>query len=223
MVGWNAGAVVRNLGPRSQDAKSGADDGRDGSAYSVSMTTLTKQRMTVGEFLVWAEAQTEGKYELVNGEIVRMAPERLRHNLSKAEIWVVLRAALRAAGLSNTVFTDGAGVEISDVTGRGPDAVVAASADHDLDAMMVDDPLIVVEVVSPSSEKTDTIDKLAEYFSLPSVRHYIVVWPAESRLDHHARDDHGVVVKRTLRPGDTLRFDPPGFEVQVANLLSVKG
>ncbi len=187
------------------------------------MTTLTKQRMTVREFLVWAEAQTEGKFELVNGEIIRMAPERLRHNLSKAEIWLALRAALKAAGLSNTVFTDGAGVEITDVTGRGPDAVVAASADHDLDAMTVEDPLIVVEVVSPSSEKTDTVDKLAEYFSLPTVRHYVVVWPAEKRLDHHARDEYGVIVKQTLRSGDTLRFDPPGFEVEVVDLLRVGG
>ncbi len=68
--------------------------------------------MTVKEFLVWAEAQTEGKYELVSGEIVRMAAERVRHNLGKAEIWLVLRTALRAAGLRNVVYNDGMGVVI---------------------------------------------------------------------------------------------------------------
>ena len=40
------------------------------------MNAITKQRMTVAEFLVWAEAQSEGRYELVDGEIVKMAPER---------------------------------------------------------------------------------------------------------------------------------------------------
>ena len=135
------------------------------------MATLTKQRMTVREFLVWVEAQTEGKYELVQGVIVRMAPKRARHNLGKAEIWLVLRSAVRAAGLENIVYTDGMGVLIDDDTSRGPDAIVSASEHIDPDTMVIDDPLIVVEVVSPTSEKTDAVDKFAEHFSLPYVRH----------------------------------------------------
>lgn len=50
------------------------------------MNAITKQRMTVAEFLVWAEAQPEGRYELVDGEIIRMAPERLRHTVGKFEV-----------------------------------------------------------------------------------------------------------------------------------------
>ena len=152
-----------------------------------------------------------------------MAPERARHNLGKAEIWSVLRTAVRAAGLRNVVYTDGMGVVIDDDTSRGPDVVVSASAHNDPDTMTVDDPLIIVEVVSPSSEKTDSVDKLAEYFSLPSVRHYVLVWQKTAIIEHHARADDGVIVMRTVRAGDTLRFDPPGFEVKVAELLASGG
>ena len=186
------------------------------------MDTLTKQRMTVDEFLVWAEAQTEGRYELVRGEVVRMSPERIRHNLGKAEIWSVIRQAARAAGLTNTVFTDGVTVITDRLanTGREPDCIVAAGSDHDPDSMTVDDPLIIVEVVSPSTEKTDTVDKLAEYFTIPTVRHYVIVRQTERVIEHHARGAKGRVRKRVAKPGDTLKFDPPGFEVAVDALLA---
>ena len=47
---------------------------------------LPKQRMKVPEFLAWAEAQPQGRYELVNGEVLVMAPERVRHNLVKLAV-----------------------------------------------------------------------------------------------------------------------------------------
>ena len=42
---------------------------------------VPKARMRVPEFRAWADAQSRGRYELVNGEIVAMSPERVRHNL----------------------------------------------------------------------------------------------------------------------------------------------
>ena len=46
------------------------------------MTTQSKpRRMTVAEFLAWASAQPRGRYELVRGEVVPMAPERALHHL----------------------------------------------------------------------------------------------------------------------------------------------
>jgi Uma2 family endonuclease len=40
--------------------------------------------MTVDEFLSWADTQP-GRYELDDGEIVGMAPERIRHARTKSE------------------------------------------------------------------------------------------------------------------------------------------
>ncbi len=110
---------------------------------------------------------------------------------------------------------------IDDETTREPDAIVAAGADFDPDSLTVDDPLIIVEVVSPDSVKRDTVEKLTEYFSLPTVQHYLVVWQVEERVDHYARDAKGATTLAPLRTGDVLRFDPPGFEVSVTELLAV--
>src|SRR5215468_8950801 len=91
---------------------------------SMSMTTLPKQRMKVPEFLAWANEQLDANYELVDGEVVAMAPERLRHILVKAAVYRSLDDAVKAAGLPCTVFPDGAGVVINDSTNRIPDASV---------------------------------------------------------------------------------------------------
>ena len=70
--------------------------------------------MTVEEFIDWAMAQPEGRYELVDGEVVAMAPERIAHARLKAEIWLALREAIAAKGLPCEALVDGAGVRIDD-------------------------------------------------------------------------------------------------------------
>ena len=55
------------------------------------MASAPLKRMTVDEFLVWAEAQAEQRFELVRGRPLAMSPERARYAEAKAEIYVALR------------------------------------------------------------------------------------------------------------------------------------
>lgn len=182
------------------------------------MTALPKTRMTVTEFLAWASAQPRGRYELVRGEVVAMAPERARHNLVKAAVFRGLDDAVKRAGLPCTVFTDGMTVVIDDDHSREPDAAVQCDVSTDLDSMILEAPLIVVEITSPSSERDDTGDKLVEYFSVPSIRHYLIVNLEKSVLVHHARGATGDIATRILSDGN-LMLDPPGIAIAVRPLL----
>jgi Uma2 family endonuclease len=181
-------------------------------------TTLPKQRMKVPEFLAWANEQLDSRYELVDGEVVAMAPDRLRRNLVKLEVAVALREAVKAAGLPCTVFTDGAGVVINDETTRLPDASVQCGIKVRPNRMVLEAPLIVVEVVSPSSEQQDLGAKLIEYFSVPSIRHYMIVLPEKRAVVHHTLNGEGKLSTYIGRSGD-IRLDPPGMTVSVAALL----
>jgi Uma2 family endonuclease len=179
---------------------------------------LPKRRMKVPEFLEWANEQLDSRYELVDGEVVAMAPDRLRHNLVKLEVAVALREAVKVAGLPCTVFTDGAGVVINDETTRLPDASVQCGITVKRNSMVLEAPLIVVEVVSPSSERQDTGAKFIEYFSVPSIRHYLIVLPEKRAVVHHTRSAAGALSTYIGRSGD-IRLDPPGITVPVAALL----
>lgn len=184
----------------------------------MSVTTLPKQRMKVPEFLAWANEQLDSRYELVDGEVVAMAPDRLRHNLVKLEVAVALREAVKVAGLPCTVFTDGAGVVINDETSRLPDASVQCGIKVRPNRMVLEAPLIVVEVVSPSSEQQDLGAKLIEYFSVPSIRHYLVVVPEKRAVVHHMRNEGGGLSTYIGRSGDIV-LNPPGMAVPVTALL----
>jgi Uma2 family endonuclease len=182
------------------------------------MTAQTKTRMTVAEFLAWASAQPRGRYELVRGQVVAMAPERARHNLVKLAVARALDDAVKRAGLTCTVFTDGMTVVIDNEHSREPDAAIQCGVATNLDSTILEAPLIVVEITSPSSERDDTGDKLVEYFSVPSIQHYLIVNPAKKVIVHYARGEDGGIATLILSAGQ-LDLAPPGITIPVRELL----
>ncbi|MBV1798436.1 Uma2 family endonuclease [Siccirubricoccus sp. G192] len=72
----------------------------------------------------WAEAQPHGRFELVAGEVVAMAPERVGHAETKAMAWLLLRQAIAAAGLSCQALPDRVTVVMDDATVYEPGALV---------------------------------------------------------------------------------------------------
>jgi Uma2 family endonuclease len=184
------------------------------------MTTQPEPaRLTADTFIAWAAAQPRGRFELVGGEVVAMAPERLAHTRAKYEVMIALRSAIAAKGLGGEAIGDGISVRIDDATVYEPDALVRCGARAPGEAMAVDDPVVVVEVVSPSSRGVDTGAKLADYFRLPTLRHYLVVQTEARVVIHHRRDDAGDIGVRILRDGD-LVLDPPGLEIGVAGIFA---
>jgi Uma2 family endonuclease len=181
------------------------------------MTATAPRRMTAAEFLDWAAAQP-GRHELHGGEVYAMAPERNRHALAKAAAFRAFDRAIAAAGLPCTVFPDGASVAIDDATLYEPDLSVTCAGRIDPDALTVPEPVVVLEVFSPSSRTLDGTRKLAGYLALASVRHYVLVDADLRAVIHHARDADGSIRTALLREG-ALTLDPPGFVVAVADLF----
>lgn len=173
------------------------------------MSDALPSRMTASEFLAWAQQQS-GRYELVCGEVVAMAPERAAHNLVKYEICRAFKDGVRSAELTCQVFTDGMAVRIDDLTVYEPDATVRCGSRLGDDAIEFSDPIVVVEVLSPSTQAKDAGAKLSDYFRLPSVSHYLIVRTDTRTIIHHARDREGTIITRIVTSG-RLSLDPPGL------------
>jgi Uma2 family endonuclease len=170
-------------------------------------------RMTSDEFIAWAMDQPEGeRFELVAGQIVGMAPERWGHALTKFHVARRLAEAVERAGLPCEVASDGMAVEIDATTTYEPDALVRCGSPLPADTIKLSDPLIVVEVLSPSTRARDSTGKLVDYFRLPSVHHYLIVRIEDRAIIHHARNPDGTILTRIVRDG-TLHLDPPGLTV----------
>jgi Uma2 family endonuclease len=182
------------------------------------MSTATQRKMTVDEFLAWAEGR-EGRWELYNGVPYRMSPERTGHIKVKYAVYLALVRAIRKAGLPCHVLGDGAGVRISRHVLHNPDALVYCGPELPDDSLEVPNPVILVEVASPSTRKTDETVKLDGYFTLPSVHHYLIVDPDGPPVIHHRRQPGGTILKSPVHDG-TLALSPPGIELTVAELFA---
>ena len=114
------------------------------------MNVLTKPRMTVDEFLAWAEGRP-GRYELFRGEVYAMSPETVGHIDKKGAIYVALLTGIRARGLPCHALTDGATIRIDDTTAYEPDALVYCGPRLPPTVLEVPNPIIIVEALSPST------------------------------------------------------------------------
>lgn len=180
------------------------------------MTALPNMRMTVDEYLTWAEDQP-GRYELVNGTVYAMAPETAGHARIKAAVHAALLAGIRARRLGCHVLPDGMTVRTDNMTSYEPDALIYCGAQISDSAVEVPNPVILVEVLSPSTRSVDLSFKLTGYFQLPSVAHYLIVDPTKPLIIHYARGTDETIVTRIVREGK-IKLDPPGFELPLADI-----
>ena len=175
--------------------------------------------MSRTEFRRWAAAQPRGRYERVAGEVVAMAPERIEHTRVKAGAWLTFRQAIRAAGLPCEAMNDGATIEVGDDTDYGPDVVVMCSERVWGKQVVTPNPVIVVEVLSPSTQSVDTGTKFFDYFKVPTIRHHLIVRADRRTVIHHRRSDDGGIEARILAEG-RITLDPPGIEVALEDFYS---
>src|SRR3990172_9043361 len=178
------------------------------------MNELAPQRMTVDEYLVWADGRP-GRYELVNGRPIRMSPETTGHVSVKVLVVIALLDAIEESGLGLIALGHGATVRISKDTAFEPDALVYAGPELPSNEMVVPNPVIVVEVLSPSSVNRDTTGKLTGYFSVPSIEHYLVVDPVDRLVVHYGRTAGPEIAVRSLGEQETIDLSPPGLKLPV--------
>ncbi len=142
-----------------------------------------------------------------------MAPERIAHVRVKARVRRALNRSVRAAGAQCEALGDGVTVEIGDHTDYEPDALVNCGPRLGDDDTAAPNPVVVVEVLSPSTRSVNTGGKLAGYFQVPSIRHYLIVAPDRPSVIHRWHGGGGIET-RILTAG-TILLDPPGLSVAV--------
>ncbi len=133
------------------------------------MNVQPQLRMDKAAFLDWVQGREE-RYELDRGRVVMMTGGSRAHWQTTANIFKALDS--RVDPQRWTVLPE-FGVDLQSDSIRFPDIIVdrAGEAPKDLTATA---PVLIAEVLSPSSERVDLGDKSAEYLRLPSLVAYLV-------------------------------------------------
>src|SRR5262245_45428004 len=180
------------------------------------MTALPKIRMSVDQFLAWADRQP-GRYELKDGIVYAMSPEGAGHAKVKFAVQTALVAGIRARDLPCHMLPDGMTVRVNERTAYEPDALVYCGPEVSPSDVEVSNPVIVVEVLSPSTRRIDASVKLAGYFKVPSIAHYLIIDPSRPLIVHHSRGSAATILTRIVTEG-TIELDPPGLQLRVADI-----
>jgi Uma2 family endonuclease len=80
----------------------------------------------------------------------------------------------------------------------------------------ITDPLVVVEVLSPSTMDVDRGPQLDFYKSLPTVRHIALVYQDQMRVEHYRRGEQGFELEVLKRLEDSLHFEAVEFRMDLA-------
>lgn len=176
---------------------------------------IAHKTLSSDDFLAWAKTQDEGKFELWRGEVVAMPPERHVHVLVESRAGFAPQAALDKAGLDCRVMIDGLAVDDDEDATFEPDILVACGPMPDRDSLFSNNPVIVVEVLSPGTRQ---IGKLNGYAQVKSIAHYLIIDP-DKRIAVHQRRQGEARFDTALAREGRLRLDPPGVELAVEQLL----
>src|SRR5882672_12134276 len=114
------------------------------------MPSAPERAMSLREFLAWEREQPE-RYEFADGIVTMRAGQTLGHCTITTNLLVALRQRLRGSGCR--VFVTSVKI-IADETVRYPDVSVTCVAVNGKDDI-VPDPVVVIEIVAPSTERID--------------------------------------------------------------------
>lgn len=148
-------------------------------------TAHSIQKMTAAEYLEWERQQTE-RHEFYNGEVFLRAGGSRKHSLIGTNTSRAIGNVLSESevhGSDMRVHIEAAGCYVY------PDVLVVCPPIEGEADDVVSNPVLVVEVLSPSTEDLDRGTKFGYYRQIPSLKDYLVISQDQQRVEHHFRPE----------------------------------
>jgi Uma2 family endonuclease len=182
-------------------------------------TVSEPKLMTAREFM--ASDLGEGRFELVQGEVIEVRPPRPEHGRVTSKTGFALETFGRGTGYGYCITEAAVRTERNPDTVRGPDLSFYSHArwpEHQIGSGLPPvPPDLAVEILSPANRRGPILKKVAEY----QVAGVLMVWVVNPTRRHvvvyRLQEDDPVI----FREGDTLEGFPelPGFRCLVSDLF----
>ena len=181
--------------------------------------SATTTRYTVDEYFE-RELSSELKHEYIDGEIIQMVGGSTCHNKILENLYRLLFVAFSPP--MYRVCVDNVRLRISTpVRYVFPDAMLvkepAQYEDGSLDTLL--NPLVVFEVLSPSTELKDRGPKANSYKRIDSVEHYVLISQDQPTVECYSRQSDGEFLPRRVDgTGEELEFPDLGWNLKLTDL-----
>ena len=153
-------------------------------------------RMTAAEYAVWEREQTE-RHEFYRGEVFSQAGGTRRHS----QIGTNIARSIGNLLAGRDCIAHGSDMRIHvEATGYHayPDVSVVCPPIEGETEEVITNPVLLVEVLSPSTSDFDRGGKFGHYRQISSLKEYLVVWQDEARCEQHTRTPEGLWLLREV-------------------------
>ena len=158
-----------------------------------------KTKISVENYLK-GERISPSKHEYVYGEVYAMAGTSDNHNRIVNEI--VARLVFHLRGSKREPFTGDIKVRVSPDVYYYPDVLVSCEETVE-DSHFRNEPILIVEVISPSTEYIDRREKLLFYQQMPSLQEYVIIEQKKIAVEIHRRQPDGSWITYFFNHNDT--------------------
>jgi Uma2 family endonuclease len=166
--------------------------------------TAEQLRFSAVDYLAW-EAEQSQRHEFADGEIFAMAGANEAHVTAAGDIFVRLRQHLAGTPCRSFITDMKLHVEAANAF-YYPDVMVTCSAIDAADPLIKREPVLLVEVLSKSTESIDRIKKFQDYRRLPSLREYLMVDLETRACDLYRQGTDGLWVLHPAAPGADVQL-----------------
>jgi Uma2 family endonuclease len=164
------------------------------------------QHMTYAAYLA-AEEVSDTKHEYLRGEVYAMAGGTPEHAALQAAVLTELVVALRGRPCRAYGSDLRVRIEATDLSTYPDITVVCGSLETSiLDRHAATNPILIVEVVSDSTEAYDRGEKFAHYRRLPNLREYVLVSQHKPHIESYFKNEQGVWMLSEAGAGGRLRL-----------------
>ncbi len=178
-------------------------------------------RMTPAEYLAWERLQ-EGRHEFFDGVVIAMSGASLNHGRVCGNAFAALHNALKGGRCEAFINDQRVAVEAAN-SYFYPDLFVVCgglqlqSGTHDT----VVNPILVVEVLSPSTESRDRVRKFEAYRSVPSLHEYLLIAQDRPSVERYLRSEAGSwIFDQTVGLDRDLRMESLDLTLSMADLYA---
>jgi Uma2 family endonuclease len=178
------------------------------------MVTASPRKGLTYEEYVALERTSDEKHEFVAGQLFAMSGAKRAHNLITVNVSTSLSAQLRDRPC--LVFSPDMRVRTRDDVGAYPDVTATCGRpEFDASEEELQNPELIVEVLSDSMERYDRGAKFEHYQTIPSFQEYVLASSSKPRLEVFTRRLDGSWLLRAYGPGEVAKLSSLGVELAV--------
>ncbi|MFZ5593584.1 MAG: Uma2 family endonuclease [Pseudomonadota bacterium] len=179
------------------------------------MSVKTKLHPISVEEYLEGEQRSDIRHEYISGHVYAMVGATARHNLIASHLHVALGSHLRNGPCR--IFQSDMKVRIDDIF-YYPDLMVTCG-NFDLAALYLTNPVLIIEILSESTEHIDRREKRLAYQGIESLKEYVLAAQDKMEIEVYRRVPDGWEIER-FGKGDELHLEAVDLKIPLAEVYA---